>query len=384
MQQIFPVNENTVVEIRGHGNARLSGWDRPEVSVDIDPSALRVDQGQNALSITCVDDCEIFVPAATKVLVTKIGGDAHMTNLPGDFSIEKVGGNLTLQQIGAVSIHKVGGNCRVQIASGLVSIEKVGGNFDGLDLQRGLDLPSVGGNISATGVKATASARAGGNIYLSLEEVKDSAMQFRAGGDIRMQLPGITNGVFTLSSGGEDIQVTLAGRSERFSRKEYALSLGKGGADFTLRAGDSITVSDQPLSGGPSENFGKPGWEERLNERIRSRVEYSMNSAELSDRIDRTVTEALRRAQERVQAAMQRVEREWPEKEWGFTPSPVQPPVTPAPPEPPATPTTASDGVSDEERLLILRMLQEKKITVEQAEALMDELEEQDNEPETK
>ena len=53
----------------------------------------------------------------------------------------------------------------------------------------------------------------------------------------------------------------------------------------------------------------------------------------------------------------------------GNRPKPPTPPVPPFPPRP------VSDPVSDEERLTILKMLQEKKISLQEAEKLLAALE---------
>jgi hypothetical protein len=80
----------------------------------------------------------------------------------------------------------------------------------------------------------------------------------------------------------------------------------------------------------------------------------------------------MRRAEEKFAEAMRRMEvrsgeRGGPEfdrrrKGYGWQ-SPPQPPVPPAPPK--------RNPVSDEERMLILRMVEQGKISVEQAEKLL-------------
>jgi len=112
--------------------------------------------------------------------------------------------------------------------------------------------------------------------------------------------------------------------------------------------------------------------------------------------VNRHVEEAMRRADERIAAAMKRVEDRTramnrdgvippippvgrPRKSI-LTPEPPTPPGPPAPAKP-ATPPMSPTGrpakavVSEEERMLILTMLQEKKITAEEAAKLLEALE---------
>jgi len=76
---------------------------------------------------------------------------------------------------------------------------------------------------------------------------------------------------------------------------------------------------------------------------------------EAAERAGRRAEEAARRAEERVQATMRRLE-----SRRGGIPTP---------------PASAGSRVSRDEKLLILQMLQEQKITAEEAERLMQTLE---------
>jgi len=61
-------------------------------------------------------------------------------------------------------------------------------------------------------------------------------------------------------------------------------------------------------------------------------------------------------------------------KKYSFTSD--NPSAPPVPPVPPVTRPAGKKGASDEERLMILKMLQDKKITVDEAESLFKALEE--------
>nr|MBI2904428.1 hypothetical protein [Chloroflexota bacterium] len=81
-------------------------------------------------------------------------------------------------------------------------------------------------------------------------------------------------------------------------------------------------------------------------------------------------------AQRRAEAAQHRAERgkRPPTSGWMFEgPRPPTPPRAPKPPWGPKAPAT--DPVSDEERMSILRMLEQGKINVAQAEKLLAALE---------
>jgi hypothetical protein len=83
------------------------------------------------------------------------------------------------------------------------------------------------------------------------------------------------------------------------------------------------------------------------------------------------VDAAMHRAEEKMRAAERRSQFlvVGGRQKSGFGPIP---PIPPAPPIPPvAPPMQRSEPVSDEERLTILKMLQQKKITIQDAEKLL-------------
>jgi hypothetical protein len=103
-------------------------------------------------------------------------------------------------------------------------------------------------------------------------------------------------------------------------------------------------------------------------------VQEKMRRAQ--EKLDRKIAEAQHRAEQRAREAERRArvhERHAGDKEhrehrgWHFD--------WPSPPATPAASAQPSDPISDDERMVILRMLEQKKITPEQAEQLLSALE---------
>ena len=123
-----------------------------------------------------------------------------------------------------------------------------------------------------------------------------------------------------------------------------------------------------------------------------------MPASDISEKIQRKVEAATRRADKKIRDAehkMRRAEFIAVERKFrhGIPPIPPLPPIPPIPSIPPLPPMgrgasrrrvvnmnfsgapEASQSVSDEERMTILKMLQEKKITSEEADKLLAALE---------
>jgi len=115
-------------------------------------------------------------------------------------------------------------------------------------------------------------------------------------------------------------------------------------------------------------------------------VETSLREADFATRMRSGLTQrtqdmterAIRRADERIQAVLRRLEGKRPQYTGGGVPVPPEAPITPIPASPPpAAAGKSQEPVTDDERLMILQMVENKKITVDEAEALLEALENQ-------
>jgi hypothetical protein len=164
---------------------------------------------------------------------------------------------------------------------------------------------------------------------------------------------------------GDEIHVEWPGYEEDTTdAAERVVTLGSGAAQIVLSAGGDVRLTNQANAGESAEEFG-------------NFAGLNFDWSGFGDRISRQVEQATARATKRAQEATRRAERHverqarrWTGKvnlgpSWDFGPKGV--------PTPPGA--AKLDPVSDEERLTILKMLQEKKITSEQAEQLLRALE---------
>ncbi len=387
-QQTYPLRDAGIIQVKAFSNLRITGWERSEVVLDAG-YGINVEPTAEGLRIKSLESCEIFAPATARLVVERVAGELHVANMSGIMMIEKVD-SATLFHIGAAQVGKVGDDLRVKNVSGDFTVEKVGGNFDGSDFSGGLALGNVGGDINALNVRAGFSGRAGGNIRLMLLADVIPPINARAGGDLVLLIAQNARARFEVISGAEDLRVEVGSRVQRINTGNYDLVIGAENSEKgTLRAGGSVSISDRQENWQPGTIDRFSALEERITARIRAKLQAADLSAEITNRMNSKVQDAMRRAEERITAAMQRLETHGFGASGGAASKPPVPPIPPVPPVPPVVrhdafaPEEASAGVesvaqesvTDEERLLILRMLQEKKITVEQAEDLMEALE---------
>lgn len=385
----IPINENTAVIVKSSGDLYMRGQEQSEVRFSGSEDRVRVHQSNDTLYVETRSSIDLEVPREAKVIVEKVGGSAFLQDLNSPVVVQKVGGDLSLQRVGAVRIEKVGGGCMVDGVSGMLAIEKVGGDLTVRQATASVTVETVGGecDVQTTGGDVL-EARAGGDVVAYITEGVREKVGLRAGGNVDLYIPSNSSGRFNLNSSGEDIYLDLnrqeGAQSQSIESRHYELSLGEGGAQFDLNAGGDVRVSDAAV-----EPRSITGDLERLeNAWVDARGRYSSpgwsggfgfdRTSAWADMVSRRAQEAARRAEQRVQAATRRTEeqiRQAAEREMrraehfgDFGPIP---PVSPAPPQP----FQRSAPVSEKERLMVLQMLQEGKITVEQAEQLLAALE---------
>jgi hypothetical protein len=400
----IPIPENAIISIRAHADLVLQGWDKPEIRALSDSRrSVSVQNTGNNFSITCADDCDLTVPASAKVVVERIGGDSHVRDFKEALVIQKVGGDLVVQGTGSLEILSVGGDCCVCHLSGPLSIQRIGGDLTGADIQGFLSVSNVGGDVEMEVDAGDISMNVGGDVDFTLKSLSDQKVKINSSGDVTLHLPEPANADLSLVCGGE-IEIAASGVEEEADHV-YSGKLGAGGPRLNVRAGGDIKLTSE-ISSRMQKKLAnlQEHWADLEEHRAnimeeaaeqeksgfgfyREGPEVIINTDELSDRARREVERKMRHAQERMDAAMRRIEART-RKMMDFGAIPPIPPIPPAPPE--ATPNFSTRGpeagpspsanpepskVSNEERILILKMLQEKKITAEEAEHLLEALE---------
>ncbi len=387
----IPISENTSVIVKSSGDLFLSGQEQGEVHLRGSEDRIRVNQSNDTLYIETRASLDVEVPHQAKVIVEKVGGTAFLQDVSGSLVVQKVGGDLSIQRVGVLRIEKVGGQCMIDSASGAISIDRIGGDLTVRQATGSLTVENVGGNCDLqTAGGDVVEARAGGDVLVYITEGVREKVALRAGGNVEIFIPSNTSGGFNLTSSGEDIQLDLnrqeGYQAQSIESRHHEFQLGEGGPQVEAYAGGDIRVSDaavepESITGelerlenawtDARERYSAPGWSAGFG--------FDRNSA-WADMVSRRAQEAARRAEQRVQAASRRTEeqiRQAAEREmhraehfgrrFGHMP--------PMPPMPPMDTPQRPAPVSEKERLMVLQMLQEGKITVEQAEQLLAALE---------
>lgn len=409
-QQAFPTSLAPEVIIETiQGNLQVKGWERPEVNVKAQPDALNLEEQDDVVHLSCQGDCTVRLPIGATVQVGKVQGEAQFKYLDDILQIDQVAGNLTLRNISEVQVQSVNGALHARNITGHFSAEHVSGNVSARNVQGRCQLPKVDGNLDLRGVEDSLQTVCSGNARLRFDVLEGESYTVEAGGNLSAEIPADANLSIMLNSVGESIRLQLPGHTQNLSTSSHELTLGDGGTDLQLKAGGSISLEAGPVGGfrrdeeaDTGEDFGNfvdlsaqisqqveaqmQAVTRQFNEQLTNLTD-SMNKMGFSDeqrqrfleQVRRDSERAADRAQEHARRAQEKLERKL-ETAWHRSEVKARRAerrsrrsfnvdIGAGSAEP------AAEPVSDEERLMILRMLEQKKISMEEAEALLDALE---------
>lgn len=359
-QTTVPMKEDVKLIIKTGDDIMVEGIDQAQmVAIVDDGDSFRMKDEGGVIYVRANSEAKLSIPRNADVTIEWAGGDAGLLNLGKNVFVQKVGGDLNLQHVASVSIDSVGGDCYCHDITGLLDIHRVGGDLDGSGIESVKAL-TVGGDIALSDVSGAADLNSSGDIHLQFAKKEVVESHLHAGGDIYLEVAEGTNATLEMKSYGEGINVHACGQKLDTEEQENTLPLGEGGPIIELNAQGEITVGEGRES--TSEftlNFEDLGetWKDFGHE-IEEKIRQSM----------KTVNQSLKHAGLEANEAMQRATEKMRSKEgkvYGFSFEKGTP----------SAPKKEKKVVSDEERMMVLKMLQDKKISVEEAEKLLQALE---------
>jgi len=360
-----PCSEFPIIKIDADDHLSLTGCDNEEIQIKIrDESGLYVRQTDDTFSIQCENDCVIHVPKGSRIEIESVDGSASISGLSGNLTIGNIGGHLTLREVAQVEVGNVGGHFKAYQIAGDLQVMNIGGSIKGGNINGVLNVDHVGGSVKLTDVQAVQNLRVGGNIKIKLLSLP-SDIKINAGANIKLWLPKETGYELNALSGAERIVLRSVDGTNKYRSARHLQTVLGGGPLVKLIAGSSIVL----LENGVEEEFAFEGSEAEnepeglfgtvFRDRTHERIQAGIRRAE-----ERAKSVSIR-AEDRLRRAMERMGRDFnfPKNGWGGPDPSGQPGSKPA------------MKASSEERMLVLQMLNEKKITAEEANRLLDALE---------
>jgi len=394
------------------GNLTIKGWPNTEIIASSSSKEdLKVEEVGDKIQITCTSDCTIKVPYGAILNNVIVNGNGSINSVEGSINVETVFGNLTLRSVGSSKLGVVHGNLVAKNISGELCFYAVKGNANVKDVQGDFVVEdTITGNLKLSDVDNNASASANGNATIYLDPSPGHTYSFVANGNLSCYIP---------SDASTNVEIA---RADKISLKlpdielpsplkaPYSFTLGDGDAILSLSAGGNVKLRGQFRDwdmGGIDLDIDKDledfsldieeqvlqqmeaqmeMWEADLESQIAditTNLEISGVSAEKAkkiaektrrstERANQRAQEKMKRAQEKMQrkveSARRRAERKARAAERAARDRRRRPESSQWTPPKPAP---AQEPVSDKERLMILEMLEQSKITIDEAEQLL-------------
>ncbi|HBX70977.1 MAG TPA: hypothetical protein DEH25_16770 [Chloroflexi bacterium] len=350
-----------------------------------------------------------------------VGTDLSVRRVREHLSVKTVGSSALVQDVGQADIESIGSQLIAKRVRGDLKVIQIGSNVVARDVDGQALLNTVGGNLHLRDVSGGIATEVGGNATVDFAPVSWQAYSIKAAGSIRCNIPADVNAHFEIECGSQRIRIKSDAETETIKENTYTYTVGDGGAAVKLVAGGNVEIVGQGGSlddlddfeidfgaeigsladeiteqttrqievqmemleeqlntqlAGLSMSLGATGLsEERMRElekrledaKIRAAQRAGEASQRTQERLERKIAAAQRKVERKARASAVREARRHNQHTDYDRPAVV---VTP-----PSAPSAPKDPVSEEERMMILQMLQDRKISVDQAEQLLSALE---------
>ncbi len=331
------------------------------IQIEGDSPASRIDRHDEEISVTAMDECRVSCPSGTSLGIELVSGDMRVTHVLGQIVIQTVNGDAVLHEVGSVLLQTVQGDLVLRSADGLVQIETVRGDAKLKRIAGQVSISKVAGDCTVQDLGAgLALAQVGGDLAMEVEFQPGQSYVAKAGGDIALRVDG-GGAQLTLNAKG-DLRVRVPLTNWTGNERSATGTLGDGAAQVTLLANGDVLV----LPGAAGAPFDADQFSDQVEAMIESAMgQFESQMARMQRDLEQRFGKMDKHAAKTAERAKRRAERA--AGAWSFSFG--------RPPFPPAPPPASSQPVSDEERLMILKMVEEGKISVDQAAQLLAALE---------
>ena len=395
--------------VRAHGDVALTGVGEVQAgSMDGD---LTINRGGAVRSTGSLND-DVSLRNVGTVELTTVCGDLHVhraaslglerveddlvaSNVAGDVRLRVVQGDASLRNIdGAVEIGRVEGDLHVHDARGDLAVTRVQGDVH-------LDVafqPDRHYTIASQG-DITVRAREGLGARF---HIQSPDWQAPAGGPFQVESQEGSRAVVRLGDGAAEVHLTADGDvilgsvvgdwDETFNdfgrrMEEWGNQFGRQMETWGEQLRQQMAQADWEKVGREVEEAAarvahvvESRMQEIDVEEMRRRAAQTASAVEEKirrvdwERIGRKVDEATRLGVERMQAGLERLQRRMEHEGLRVPPVPPVPPMPGAVESPPPAAPGAPEPVTDEERMAVLRLVEEGRLSAEEAAALLEAL----------
>lgn len=352
------------------GNLTVRGGSEPHIIVRVQNGEEDLDleeQGEH-ISISAAADCTLVYPSAVRLTAERVLGNLRVEDVEGSMDLKLIRGNVAVQRVGPVVLDEALGNLTARQVTGDLQAVDVKGNACVRAVSRGLKLTNIAGNLMVEGVQGGLEAeKVRGNAKLGPPFSSESTYRLNTDGNLTLSMPPEASIRLALRVRGR-VHPGLAGLDLEREDGEVRGTLGDGEAmvEASVRGNVFLRSTEETetleTSVGLEDLGAQIEWQ--VNEALAdmaTRLEASLGRVDadsIKTRVERATEQARRKAEHAAEQARLRAERA--ERRWQRAGG---------------RRTRRKEPATDEERLRVLRMVEQGKLTPEQASELLAALE---------
>ncbi len=359
------------IVVKAESDLKVSGWEEAGALASCETNTLSVAIDHETAHIACDSELNLIIPSTIPLRIDSAGGDLIIKDIKGHVNSGVIGGDAKFANIsGNVFITNIEGDARLLNIAGEVNVDSVGGDFSAVDLQSPIHIKSIGGDLSFKNCSKDATAKVGGDISILFSAAEERNVSMHAGGEIDLHFEGDPSGTFNTVAGSGTTEVQLLEERQLKGSSVNQFKLGSGVGSYKLVAGGDIHICNREACHS-RRHTGLKDFKEFGFDQINIDLGDipGIDTTELQQRINEKLEKLhakTERIHEKIEEKMQKHQQKMQRHEDNHAVSGIRLQQK----------EMNNDPVSDDEKKLILKMLQEKKISPEEAERLFESLEE--------
>ncbi len=352
---------------RAEGDLVIKGWAQTEIVCKTDSETPPFQVNGETVSISLESDATLYLPYESTLHLEACMGDLRIKAIQGSVEVAACNGSLDVRDGGELHVTGVQGNFSARRMRANLHLETIGGDALVKDVDGQFAAQAIGGDLRLRDVNGGISAMTGGDANVRFSPVPWQAYRIEAGGDVLCRLAEDASANLELHSGKQEIRLRLAQGSQTLTEEHHEFVLGEaqGAPSVYLKAGGRLTVRQNPESELITSGKAPADLALQIESQVLAQLDLAeaQLDAQLSDLAAQLggtplPDEVRHRTQERLQQARQRIRHKMARFQGARRRA-----------------AEAHEPVSEDERLTILHMLQEGKITSEEADRLLAALE---------
>jgi hypothetical protein len=383
-QQIIAVEEDVTIVVKAHGNLDVIGWDRPEVGITTDINVQKVRHEKNLLRLLFVEDCELSVPQTSSLIIERVSENVRLRDIQQMVTINRVQGNLTVRNVQQININRVSEDCLLENIGGEIEIGRIGETLKGKNIQASIKVERVSGQVRLLGLGSGVEIRSGESIEASLVESNQEKVFLKSSENIFLHLPVNPNAALQVKSGGELIEFDTGDLQKKLNDPRCEIRIGNGSQKIVLDAGNRVKVTGEILDEKEILRLfseldqlwlhlkeESKARQEAREEKVNWEIKMVNGAAKIAQEAMEGVgavagqiaEETIQQAESHVREALKRVEEQI--RNLGYEVSIEEDDYYREEKDP---------DVTAEEKLIVMRLLEQQKISVEEADRLLEVL----------